>query len=306
MNSDSFALKVDNLWVSIGGRTKKAYVCREIEFEVRFARALAILGESGSGKTSLILTLADLLPSPPFCVEQGKIEFAETEHLSKSALIMQGPSVALNPVLKISDHFAETLRLPKAKANDIACELMSLAGILDPEAKLERYSWQLSGGEKQRVVIALALALSPSVIFADEPTSSLDVTVQKRILSLFRTLKKTKRLAIVLITHELGVAAEIADDIAVMYASWVLEYGPKSKVLSSPLQPYTRGLVNAFKSLQDPNTPPKSISGAPPNLFELKELCPFLARCEVKIDDCKKAPPPKGGNKDHWARCHLL
>lgn len=306
MNSDDFALKVDNLWVSIEGRTKKAYVCRDVELKVGFAKALAILGESGSGKTSLMLALTNLLPSPPFCIEQGKIEFAQQKHPVKYALIMQDPSVALNPVLKVSDHFAETLKLPKRRANKIACELMASAGILDPETKLERYSWQLSGGERQRVVIALALALSPSVIFADEPTSSLDVTVQKRILSLFRTLKNEKKLAIVLITHELGVAAEIADDIAVMYASWILEYGPKSKVLSNPLQPYTRGLVDAFKSLQDPNMPPKSIYGVPPNLFELKELCPFLERCQFKIDECTKTPPPKGGDKDHWARCHLL
>ena len=306
MNSAHYALAVQNLWVAIQGLSRKAYVCREINFEVEFGRALAILGESGSGKTSLILALTGLLPSPPFCIERGEIEFAKSTGQSSSALIMQDPSVALNPVLKMSDHFAETLRLQKTKSNSIACELMSLAGILDPEAKLNRYPWQLSGGERQRVVIALALALKPSVIFADEPTSSLDVTVQKRILSLFGTLKQKEKLAIVLITHELGVAAEISDWIAIMYASWFLEYGPKSKVLSNPLHPYTQGLINAFKSLEDPKKLPKSISGAPPNLFELKDLCPFLKRCEMKVDGCLKTPPPKRGGDEHWARCHLV
>jgi len=306
VNDHSQALKVSNLQVSIGGLSKKAYVCRGIDFAVNSGKALAILGESGSGKTSLILAIAGLLPTPPFCIEAGDIELEKGASSSRPALIMQDPSAALNPVLTVESHFAETLRLPRGGAEARACELMSLAGILDPASKVNRYPWQLSGGEQQRVAIALALALNPSVMLADEPTSSLDVTVQKRILALFHELKRKKRLALVIITHELGVAAEVADDMAVMYAGWFLEYGPKAEVLSNPLHPYTQGLVRAFLSLENPEERLRSIAGAPPNLFELSGLCPFLDRCEAKAGDCFKSAPPLRGENAHWARCHLL
>jgi ABC-type dipeptide/oligopeptide/nickel transport system ATPase component len=266
-------LAIDNLTVSFPAPANaRAYAVQHVSLNLFPAHTTAVVGESGSGKSVTALSVLRLLESPPARYESGRIDFARpsgdridlleapTPTLravrgAEIAMIFQEPMTSLNPVLTIGDQIVEAVRLHRkaspAEARAVAVRTLAEVGITQPEARLSAYPHQFSGGMRQRVMIAMALVCEPSVLIADEPTTALDVTIQAQILDLVGTLKRSHRLAVMLITHDLGLVANHADHIVVMYAGRVVERGPAEAVLRGPIHPYTRGLLAAAPVLGD-------------------------------------------------------
>lgn len=278
---------------------------------------LAIVGESGCGKTMTALSILRLLP-PGGRIEGGRILYqgrdltvlseAEMRKIrgKEIAMVFQEPSVALNPVLTVGEQVAEGLRLHlglgRKEAEDRAVELLEAVGIPDARTRARSYPHQLSGGMKQRVVIAMALAADPSLLIADEPTTALDVSVQAQIVDLLLRLKEERNLSLVLITHNLGLVASFADETAVMYLGKVVEYGPTDSIIESPLHPYTRGLI---ASLPNPSRPLEPIPGNLPSPLERMEGCPFHPRCRERRGVCERYEPPLLSVDGTKVRCWL-
>ena len=254
-------LKVENLSVAFDTQEP---VVNEVSFEVNAGETVCVVGESGSGKTVTALSLARLLPSPPVSYPTGKIYLEEREVLSASkrdlqsirgrvvSYIFQEPGASLNPVSRVGKQIIEMLRLhrPEAATENEAIELLRAVGISEPEERVRAYPHQLSGGMQQRVMIAMAIAARPKLLVADEPTTALDVTIQAQILELLKNLQAQFGMAILFITHNLGIVASIADRVVVMYAGRVVENGPVQQVLKAPGHPYTRSLLRAVPRLE--------------------------------------------------------
>ncbi len=291
----------------------------DVSFSIARGRVMAILGESGSGKSALLRTILGIQPTSATITGQALMNGVDLVTMSPKAreqtrgswlsMIFQDPMTALDPLFTVEQQIVETLRrhtdITPAAASQRALELLQLVQIPSPERRLKAYPFELSGGMRQRIVIAMALACSPRLLLADEPTTALDVTVQARVLDLLRDLSRTLGMSIVIVTHDLSVAAAIADDVAVMYAGRIVEQGPIREVIRDPQHPYTRGLLGA-------NVRPgqrerlAAIVGSPPNLARLPPGCAFAPRCEVAIERCATAMPdllPVSAN--HAARCFL-
>ena len=293
-----------------------------VSFQVQAGKTLCIVGESGCGKSVTSLSLLGLIEAP------GKIISGEvylngrdilrlsSQELRKTrgkeiSLIFQDPMTSLNPVLKIGCQLTETILAhedcSKKEARDRSVSLLSKVGLPDPEKLMKRYSFQLSGGMKQRVMIAQALSLSPRVLIADEPTTALDVTVQAQILWELKKLQQELNTAVVLITHDLGVVAELADDVAVMYAGSIVEYGSVLNIFETPVHPYTRALLNSKPKLGKNYDLPVPIQGQPPSLINLPEQCAFAPRCSYAEQACLSCMPLlRTVNHGHRAACHRL
>jgi oligopeptide/dipeptide ABC transporter ATP-binding protein len=278
-----------------------------VSFSLCRGRTIGIVGESGSGKSMACLAILGLLPRGG-AVVSGRVLYKGIDLLQLSpaafrryrgreiALIPQDPLSALNPVLTVETHVAAALRahgLARGRRRERVLELLALVGLPSPHDLLARYPHQLSGGMRQRIVIATALAAEPSVLLADEPTSSLDPTIQAQLLQLLQGLRRRMSLATVFVTHDLGIAADVSDDLAVMYAGRIVERGPSRTVLASPRHPYTQGLLTA---LPDPApgrpTPPRPIAGRPPAPGEPIIGCSFAPRCPHALLRCRTATPP--------------
>ena len=324
------------LWVnhlSVELPTLRGWVrpVNEVSFSLEAGETLGIVGESGSGKTILSLALMGLLP--PGARAEGEVRLRRadgsadpSENLIAAsatriralrgreiAMIFQEPMTALNPVMRIDAQIAEAIRVhePKLDQTEIRARVLSaleLAAVPDPRRRAEQYPHQLSGGLRQRVVIAMTVAPGPSVLIADEPTTALDVTVQKQILELLQRLRCELQLSLLFITHDLGVVAQIGDRIAVMYAGRIVEQGPVFDVLQRPRHPYTQGLLRAAPRLEAGNLIP--IPGAVPRLDALPPGCAFAPRCAKHIAECDVAVPQllaiNGGDENHRARCILV
>jgi oligopeptide/dipeptide ABC transporter ATP-binding protein len=302
----------------VAGRSMAAV--DDVSFDVREGETLGLVGESGSGKTVTALSILRLI-HPPGRIAGGRIAFRNRDLLSLSepelravrgaeiALIFQEPMTALDPVFTVGDQIAETLivhgRATRRDAMSRAVELLEAVRIPEAAARVNDYPHQLSGGMRQRTLIAIALACRPSLVIADEPTTALDVTLQAQILELLRDLKKTFNLSMLLITHDLGVVAETADRVAIMYAGRIVEDGPVRAVFREPKHPYTRGL---FASL--PGTGGRgrlrAIEGSVPALGQFPPGCAFHTRCADRFEPCDSSIPPEYVvGPDHGARCHL-
>jgi oligopeptide/dipeptide ABC transporter ATP-binding protein len=269
---------------------------------------LAVVGESGAGKTTLALSILKLLPFPGQ-ITSGEILFAGRDVLSMSeeelrrlrgrsiSMIFQDPVSGLNPVLPIGKQVEEILgshlNLPKQERRRRAIELLSSVGLPEPQRVAAQYPFHLSGGMCQRVMIAMATALNPSVIIADEPTSALDVTVQAQILAELDGLRRDRGTAILLITHDLGVVAQMADDVAVLYAGSIVEAGEVGAIFETPRHPYTWALLSTLPRVDGSGKPLRAIPGAPPSLLNLGEECPFLSRCSKALSRCRQEPMPR-------------
>jgi peptide/nickel transport system ATP-binding protein len=282
---------------------------------------LGLVGESGCGKTTLMLAMLRLLPAAG-CIAAGTIEFdgrnlisfTEEEMMEirwkRIAIIFQGAMNALNPVRTIGDQIAEAIAqhndaAPRDQLSIRVGELLDLVGISRERA--QEYPHQYSGGMRQRAMIAMALACDPEIVFADEPTTALDVMIQAQILELLASLRERLGLSIILVTHDLGVVAEMCDTVLVMYGGVVAEYAPVDKVYNSPRHPYTRELINAFPDLAEPEKKLSSIPGYPPRLDELPPGCRFAPRCRLVYERCsKEAPGLIDLGDNHFASCHLL
>lgn len=300
-------LRVHNLSVRYSSKDEAVYALQGVSFALEPGKVLALVGESGSGKTTAGLTLLRLLPGNAE-VLSGEIVFEGRDLMlasdgelrtlrgRRAAMIFQDPVAGLNPVLSIGDQVAEALtshaQMGKKDAKGAALELLRGVGLAEPERVAKAYPFQLSGGMCQRVMIAIATALNPAMLVADEPTSSLDVTVQAQILHQLDALRRERGTAIVLITHDFGVVAQMADDVTVMYAGRVVESGTTEEVMAHPLHPYTAALLAALPRLDGPREPLRAIPGHPPSLNEVAERCPFAPRCPKVVNACRSEAPP--------------
>lgn len=291
-----------------------------ISFDVKKGETLAIVGESGSGKSVTSLSIMRLIPSPPGKILEGDIKFQGESLLTKSekemrairgnriSMIFQEPMTSLNPVYKVGDQISETIILHQKKnkkeALAEAINLLNLVGIPEPERRINQYPHELSGGMRQRVMIAIALACHPELLIADEPTTALDVTIQNQILQLMKNLKQKSNMSIMLITHDLGVVAEMADRVVVMYSGQIVEQGDVFTIFENPKHPYTEGLLKSMPSAEKRVGKLYAIDGVVPNPLNLPPGCRFADRCEYATALChQEMPQIQQINEDEVVRC---
>ena len=303
---------------------------RGLSFSIDPGEVLGLVGESGSGKSITSLAIMGLLP--PAAVVSGDITFQMSSQLgdrpvhlttlpaeqlrqlrgSRIAMIFQEPMTALNPVMRVGDQIAEALlahgSVSKAEVWGRVIEGMRDVAIFDPEQRARSYPHQLSGGMRQRVMIAMAIVNRPQLLIADEPTTALDVTIQQQILDLLNELRHKFGLAMLFISHDLAVVSHVADRVAVMYAGNLVELGSKSEIFRAPAHPYTQGLLKAIPSLTtDRSIPLATIDGTVPSIAQLPSGCPFEPRCPYRVDACAaELPPLLEVRPDHWARCPVV
>ena len=305
--SQDTMLSVRNLEVSFKTFGGEVQAIRGVSFDLYKGETLAVVGESGCGKSVTANTIMGLIPQPPGRIRNGEVFFKDRDltKLNKKALreiqgvdismIFQDPMTALNPTLKIGEQLMDGLRthhkVTRSEAKKKAIEMLNLVGISNPEERLKQYPHQFSGGMRQRIVIAIALICEPELLIADEPTTALDVTIQAQILELFNEIQRKTGVAIILITHDLGVVAKIADRIAVMYAGKIIEIGNKREIFYTPQHPYTKGLLNSVPRLDFQEEELQPIEGTPPDLFAPPEGCPFAARCPFAMEVCDRVYP---------------
>ena len=319
MNSSSPILALQELktyFYAPGGVVKAV---DGVSLELHEGETLGIVGESGSGKSATCLSVLGLIP-PPGKIVGGKVIFEGRNLVELSnrelrqirgkriGMVFQDPMTSLNPFLTIGEQLMETLlvheRLPKAEARRRSAEMLQKVGIPDGEARLNDFPHRFSGGMRQRVMIGMALLGNPKVLIADEPTTALDATIQAQVLDLFRHIKSEFGAAILLITHNLGIVAGMADRIAVMYAGRVVEYGATEEIFYRPRHPYTLALLKAIPRLGNGSQEVASIGGSPPDLAHLPAGCAFYDRCPYHEDKCQQqAPPLEPVAPDHSARC---
>ncbi|MFI7077495.1 ABC transporter ATP-binding protein [Micromonospora sp. NPDC049903] len=318
-------LSLHDVVVEFDSRVGPVRALDGVSLDVAEGETLALLGESGSGKSVTAQAILGLLPRPAGRIAAGRITFDGTELTTASArrmravrggeisMVFQDPLSSLNPVHPIGRQIGETLRvhrgLSKAKARAEALDLMRRVGIPDPARRIDDYPHQLSGGMRQRIMIAIAIALRPRLIIADEPTTALDVTVQAQILQLLSELQRDYRMALILISHDLGVVAAHASRIAVMYAGRIVETGALRQVYENPAHPYTRSLLQSVPTLTAPTARLTPIPGAPPSPEALPPGCPFHPRCAWRVDLCTQQRPtlevlPTADGPGRAAACH--
>jgi peptide/nickel transport system ATP-binding protein len=312
-------IEIDNLHVQFVTSHGTVRAVEGLSYSVYPGEMVAIVGESGSGKSVSALATMRLLPTGTARI-QGNIRFDGRELLTLSeeemrqlrgrqiAMIFQEPMTSLNPVLRIGLQIMEPLlihlKMSEAQARARAIELLTLVGITDPQSRLAQYPHQLSGGMRQRVMIAIGLACNPKLLIADEPTTALDVTIQAQILELMKDLSRRLGVAVVIITHNLGIVARYADRVNVMYAARLVESGTAETVFGRPLHPYARGLLTAVPRLDRGRSAKlATIDGAPPNLLAPPEGCRFRPRCRFAIDKCNEVPPLEEAEYDHLVAC---
>ena len=295
-----------------------------ISFDLQKGKTLAIVGESGSGKSVSAYSIIRLLQSPPAKIESGEIFFKGKDILSLSekemrkyrgseiAMVFQEPMTALNPVFTIEDQISEVFKihqkLNKKEARQKSIESLEMVGIPSPKERVKDYPHQLSGGMRQRVLIAMALACNPTLLIADEPTTALDVTIQAQILDLLKELKEKLEMTVLLITHDLGIVAQNADDVVVMYAGNILEKTSCVELFENPLHPYTKALKGSLLSsvkkedLKDGRVP--VIPGNVPDLLKMKDECRFADRCSLCTPECREVEPKlREISSGHYVRC---
>ena len=292
-----------------------------VTYDIDEGETVAVVGESGCGKSVTALSIMGLIPWPPGKIIDGEILFQGKNLLELApeamrqirgkeiSMVFQEPMTSLNPVLTIERQLTETLEahlaMVRQDARKRAVEVMTWVGIPDPERRLEQYPHQFSGGMRQRVMIAMALACSPKLILADEPTTALDVTIQAQILALMKNLSREFGVAMILITHNLGIVARYADRVNVMYAGRIVEEGPAKAIFHNPKHPYTKGLLNSVPRLdQTRRTKLEPIEGQPPDLGALGQGCRFLERCRYSDEKCAAEDPPFFKvEENHWSAC---
>ena len=311
-------LDIDHLTVNYELEDETVEAVRDVSFKVEKGKTLGLVGETGAGKTTTALAILNLIPDPPGVIKGGKIMLDGENVLEKSmkemthirgkevSMIFQDPMTSLNPVFTVGDQIAEALmiheNLDKGAAFKKAQEMLEVVGI--PGERAHEYPHQFSGGMKQRVVIAIALACNPQLLIADEPTTALDVTIQAQVLDLMKELKKKYGMAMILITHDLGIIAETCDDVAVMYAGQIIERGSLEEIFNTARHPYTEGLFNSLPNIADRKERLKPIPGLMPDPTKLPKGCAFAPRCPYAKDSCIEKMPEEihfGGT--HYCRC---
>ncbi|MBN1457556.1 MAG: ABC transporter ATP-binding protein [Sedimentisphaerales bacterium] len=309
MTDNSTLLSIKDLHVTFHTDEGDVNAVGGVSYDIKKGKTLAVVGESGCGKSVTALAILRLIPDPPGEITKGQIIFKGKNLLKVSenriravrgnhiTMIFQEPMTSLNPVYTIGQQIVEVvelhLSLKGKRAHDYAVEMLRLVGISDPERRANEYPHQLSGGMRQRVMIAMALSCNPSLLIADEPTTALDVTIQAQILDLLGGLQKKNNMSVLLITHDLGVVAENADDIVVMYASKIVESAPADSIFKEPLHPYTKGLLRSIPRLGQKKERLEVISGSVPDPLKFPTGCKFHPRCPLGVNDprCKTVEP---------------
>ena len=316
-------LEVQDLYVEFHTAAGIVQAVNGVDLAVDRGETLAILGESGSGKSVTAAVIMDILDSPPGFVRSGQIIFAGVNLLTlprrqrrqisgaRIAIVFQDALIALNPVYSVAWQIAEALRahqsLTRSAAHKKAVHLLQRVGIADAKRRAHDYPHQLSGGQRQRVLIAMALAMQPDILIADEPTTALDVTVQAQIMDLLAELKDETGMGLILITHDLGVVADVADRVAVMYAGRIVEQASVEEIFAHPAHPYTLGLMHSVPSSnrQQKQQPLQAIPGSPPDLAHIPSGCAFHPRCQFTVKRCQQELPLlQGIQPNHYAACH--
>ena len=321
--SDDALLKIEDLRTYFKMEGGLARAVDGVSYEIRPGRTLAVVGESGSGKSVTALSILRLIPSPPGVHAGGHIFFegkdlttlseSELQDIrgNKIAMIFQEPMTSLNPVFTVGDQIGESLRLHKgmtrAQAREHAIQMLKEVKIPSPEARVDEHPHQLSGGMRQRVMIAMALACNPKLLIADEPTTALDVTVQAQILDLMREPQARNGTAILFITHDLGVVAEMADDVVVMYAGKVVERADVQTLFDTPTHPYTQGLFRSMPALDGQRGPLIPIEGSVPSPLDFPSGCRFRNRCPQAVARCAESEPALlEHGAGHVVACHVV
>jgi oligopeptide/dipeptide ABC transporter ATP-binding protein len=325
MNNGQPILTVDRLVATFDTEAGRVRAVDQVSFTLKAGTILGLVGESGCGKSVTALSIMRLLPRPAGIIESGAIRLNGSDLVQlapdemhrirgrRIGMVFQEPMTALNPVHRIGQQLLEVFALHRpdigaVQRPDAAVAMLSRVGIPEARARMDEYPHQISGGMRQRVMIAMALAGKPDVLIADEPTTALDVTIQAQILELILDLQKETGMAVLFITHALGVIAQICQEVAVMYAGWIVECAPAAALFKNPLHPYTQGLLASMPRLSSEN---KSIlpviRGTVPSLHQLPPGCRFQNRCPHVMDRCgKETPGPVAVDDGHWARCFLL
>ncbi len=317
-------LKIKNLSIKFKGEMEY-YIINNIDFEIKKGERIGLVGESGCGKTTVALSIMGLLPES-IEISEGEISLYTEEgvtllnNLSSTSsewrnirgkvisMIFQEPSSSLNPTMNIGYQIMEPLlyrSYSRKEAKRKAIEMMEKVGLPSPEEIFKRFPHELSGGMQQRVMIAISLILNPSLLIADEPTTSLDVTIQAGILKLIEDLNKEMKMAVLLITHDLGVVSEVVENMMVMYSGEIVEKGKVENLLNNPLHPYMKGLIASFPEIHKSKEKLKSMKGNVPPPWKRAEGCLFAPRCPYRMDICSKKPKWKEKEKGHYVRCWL-
>lgn len=283
-------------------------------------KTIGLVGETGAGKTTTALSILNLIPNPPGKIIQGSVNVDGIEIFDKRekelekirgkivSMIFQDPMTALNPVITVGEQIAEVISIHQninnKKAMKKAEEMLELVGI--PKERILEYPHQFSGGMKQRVIIAIALACSPKLLIADEPTTALDVTIQAQVLKLMKELKEKLEMSMIMITHDLGIVAEVCDEVAIMYAGRIIEQGDLEDIFENPKHPYTEGLFNSIPNIDNRKAELKPIRGLMPDPCDLPKGCTFCDRCDYALEKCETVEPEKIVFSDtHFVKCHL-
>ncbi len=320
MHEKDLVLDLQNLRVRFETDDGTVYAVNGIDLQLERGKAIGLVGETGAGKTTTALSLLRLVPEPPGIVECDKLTLNGQDVLTMTikdlekirgkdiSMIFQDPMTALNPVFTVGDQIAESIHLHEncnmIEAQRRAIDMLEMVGI--PGERAGEYPHQFSGGMKQRVVIAIALACEPQLIIADEPTTALDVTIQAQVLDMMSNLKKEIGTSMILITHDLGVVAETCDKVAIMYAGEIVEYGDLKSIFKETAHPYTKGLFGSLPSLDQKTHRLKPIAGLMPDPANLPEGCKFNPRCPYAMERCRsEAPEVTELSPGHLVRCHL-
>jgi oligopeptide transport system ATP-binding protein len=316
-------LEVEDLQVEFRTRYGAAKAINGVSFELREGETLAILGESGSGKSVTAQAIMGILDSPPGFITGGEVRYCGQNLLAmpedqrrrvrgpEISMVFQDALSALNPVFPVGWQIAEMFRqhrgMNKSDALAQAVRLMQRVQIPGAGQRVKAYPHQFSGGMRQRIMIAMAIALDPAVLIADEPTTALDVTVQAQIMKLLQDLQEERKMGLILITHDLGVVADVADRIAVMYAGRIVEQSEIYELYANPAHPYTKGLLDSIPRLDQKGETLAAIGGLPPNLMRIPPGCPFNPRCRYSEEVCRHDPPPPLREVVHqrYAACHF-
>jgi oligopeptide transport system ATP-binding protein len=320
--TDTPLMRVQNLTTRFYTEDGTVYAVNGISYDLYEGETLGIVGESGCGKSVHALSIMGLIPSPPGKVVDGSVEFKGRDLLKLSkdqmrrvrggeiAMIFQDPMTSLNPVLTIGKQISEALTLhlgmTERQARDRTIELLDMVGIPQAEERVDSYPHEFSGGMRQRAMIAMALSCNPQVLIADEPTTALDVTIQAQIIDLVKRLRDKLGMAIIWITHDLGIVAGLAEKVNVMYAGFIVEKAPVKLLYHEPRHPYTLGLLASLPRVDKSRQQSRrlqSIGGLPPDLIGLPEGCPFRPRCRYAIDRCSENPPLLKVDHNHEVAC---
>jgi oligopeptide transport system ATP-binding protein len=315
--SSKKVLDVQNLTVSFSIHGRKLHAVRGVSFDLNEGEAIGIVGESGCGKSVTVQSLTRLIPSPPSVIETGSVfhngidllkakqRYLRSIRGSEIGMIFQDPMTSLNPTMKIGAQILEGplyhRSISRKEAKDRAINLLHLVGIPEPELRFSQFPHQLSGGMRQRVLIAIALAAKPRILIADEPTTALDPTIQTQILALLKEIQQRLNMSLILISHDIGVVARLCDRIFVMYAGKIVEQGSAAEVLNSPAHPYTRRLLDSLPRLDSVHGQPLcAIDGSPPSLFAPPSGCSFAPRCPKAMPICHQKHPPLFSRVSCW------